>query len=660
MNKQHTKKKRSGSLFLKTVNMLTEYLYSIFKHGKVGDVLSTDNYSYQNSYTGYVVDKIAKKGRGHMAQSVATVFEENVATKLVGAFRTLLASLSFNVYGIFFAIYGLTAVFMHYISQVTRGYYIHDFYAVITAAMLIFCSFPMLTSSKSISQMTSESRIVRKLALSFLGFPEENLKYKNAVGGIAGMFISAGLAAGFGALTYFWHPSYFLIAFGVVVVLCIIFANPESGVVLTVMAAPFLQYTEYADLILALMVGVTAVSFICKVIRRRRIVIFSAEEIILVIFCGFIIVASSFSVGGSATFLDALKTVLIIFGGFFLTYNLTKGENRLEVCTRLLTVSFIALCVSGLWYIFYHGIIDGFVYSIREDFSHILLESNDNFLYLNDSVSVFSVLSVLVFPLLYLYIARSKNVRQFVALGIVMLMCAAASFAYGTYEAVVAIAVELVVFFIMWSHRSLSALIFVAAPILTIFMLYHYAEVYWGWSSPAEILETVLPANDPISSSRSEIGASISAMIADGNQSGIGAGSHAYQMMLPQYANAVSRENGAQGNLYWQIICWSGIGGLVAFLAFFFILLKKSLGYLMLSRHKKLRGAVLALFCSMSVALAFGLVNCLWTDVRMLYLFWVCAGLLAGYIREGREIRMRADLERCDAFDSKDVRVNLR
>ena len=169
-----------------------------------------------------------------------------------------------------------------------------------------------------------------------------------------------------------------------------------------------------------------------------------------------------------------------------------------------------------------------------------------------------------------------------------------------------------------------------------------------------------MPANDPISSSRSEISESISAMIADGNQSGIGAGSHAYNMMLPQYANAVSRENGAQGNLYWQIICWSGIGGLVAFLAFFFILLKKSLGYIMLSRHKKLRGAVLALFCSMSVALAFGLVNCLWTDVRMLYLFWVCAGLLAGYIREGREIRMRADLERCDAFDSKDVRVNLR
>jgi hypothetical protein len=270
------------------------------------------------------------------------------------------------------------------------------------------------------------------------------------------------------------------------------------------------------------------------------------------------------------------------------------------------------------------------------------------------------VLLVLVFPLLYLYIARSKNVSRFVFLSIIMSMCASAGFAYGTYEAVVAIAIELCVFVMMWSHRSLTALIFASVPVCIILLLYHYAEVYWGWSPLVQLIENVLPANDPSSAVRGEIGASIAEMIKDGNYTGIGAGAHAYSSVFPMYANATSTGSATQGNLYWQVLCWSGVGGLISFLAFFFILFKNSLGYLMVSRQKKLRGAVLALFCSMSTTLVFGAVNCLWDDTRMLYLFWVCAGLLAGYIREGRQIRLRAEIERMDTFESKDVRVNLR
>lgn len=660
MDKQTVKKKKkNGSLFLRGVNALTEYVYSIFKHGRVGVALSPDSYSYQNSYTGHVINKVTKKCRGATAHAATAVFENNIITKMFGALNSLLAALSFNVYGIFFAIYGMTSVFMYYISHVTRGYYIHNFYAVIMSVALIICSIPMLTSSKSISQMTSESRIMRKFALSFLGFPEENLKYKDTVGGMAYMFISSGAAVVLGAATYFWNPSYLLLVFGIIVVLCLIFTNPEVGVVLTVTIAPFLQYTEYSDLILTLMIGVTAVSFASKLIRRRRIVIFSAEEIILIIFCCFIVVASVFSKGGAQTFFDSLKIALVIFGGFFLTYNLTKGERRLEVCTRLLTVSFAALCASGLWYLFYNRILDSVVYSMNEEIRPIF-ENNERIFYLQDTATVFSVLLVLVFPLLYLYISRSKSITQFVLLSAVMIMCACAGFAYGTYEAVVAIAIELCIFFIMWSHRSLTALIFAAVPICTILLLYHYAELYLGWSPLVEIIENALPANDPSSSLRVEIGSSIKEMIKDGNHTGIGAGVHAYETVFPQYANASAVGSKIQGNLYWQIICWSGIGGLISFAAFFFILLKNSLGYLMVSRQKRLRGAVLALFCSMSVTLVFGAMSCLWNDIRMLYLFWVCAGLLAGYIREGREIRLRAEIERMDTLDSKDVRVNLR
>ena len=37
------------------------------------------------------------------------------------------------------------------------------------------------------------------------------------------------------------------------------------------------------------------------------------------------------------------------------------------------------------------------------------------------------------------------------------------------------------------------------------------------------------------------------------------------------------------------------------------------------------------------MALVFGSISCLWDNVRMLYLFWTAAGLLAGYVRAGIE-----------------------
>ena len=75
-------------------------------------------------------------------------------------------------------------------------------------------------------------------------------------------------------------------------------------------------------------------------------------------------------------------------------------------------------------------------------------------------------------------------------------------------------------------------------------------------------------------------------------------------------------------------------------------------------RDKKIRTETLALFCSVTAALLFGTVNCIWSDLRMLYLFWVMAGMLAAYVRVGRanEERRAAVF----AFDEDNTDVELR
>jgi uncharacterized ion transporter superfamily protein YfcC len=71
------------------------------------------------------------------------------------------------------------------------------------------------------------------------------------------------------------------------------------------------------------------------------------------------------------------------------------------------------------------------------------------------------------------------------------------------------------------------------------------------------------------------------------------------------------------------------------------------------------RGETVALICAIFVALIFGAVNSLWSDDRMLYLFFVCCGLLAGYVREGRETEMRSRAVFASEFDNADVELRF-
>ena len=49
----------------------------------------------------------------------------------------------------------------------------------------------------------------------------------------------------------------------------------------------------------------------------------------------------------------------------------------------------------------------------------------------------------------------------------------------------------------------------------------------------------------------------------------------------------------------------------------------------------------MSLFIGVVATLIFGCVTCIWDNIRMLYLFWVCVGLLASYVREENRIEKR-------------------
>ncbi len=645
---------RNGSFFMGLIDAFTAFIYSMFSNGRLGTWFSSGDKSYKNSIFSRLFDKAVKSYRSSaLSDAVDLVMKKSKFAKATDAIRSFLSNLSLGVYGLFLLVYGVVSIFAYFVPMLLGGENLHGDSALITAIITAICAIPLTISSGSLLTQVSESSVLRNIVVLIFAIPVEKLKTGKKIGGPGYMMLAADLGFAFAALTYFWHPAYIFVLIGVVAVLCLISSNPEAGVVLTLASVPFLQYTVAPDLILLALILVTVFSYFSKVVKRRRIIDFSIEGLIALVFCGFVLIAGVFSIGGFKTFFDSFLAVVVILSAFATTFNLMRGKRLLGSCVKIIAISFVILAVLGVWNVFYDGIVDGVTYSIRDYVQPIM--DGDN-LYIVDDHSVFSVLAILSFPMMFCFMARQKTVKNFVGLLLVSWVLVGACFIYGTYETAIAIAIEFCIFWAIYSHKTFNVIIVSLVPLGILLVVFPYIAKLFDVASVVGMIGQYLPISSPESSYYVGVSNSTLMMLAD-LKSGIGAGKHAFITAIAPYLDASSYGAQTPGSFWLQVICWSGIGGFVAFLVFIGAVLKNSLGFLAVSRDQKLRAEALAIACGLVGALIFGGVNCLWDDLRMLYLFWAMAGLLAGYVREGRDMAETRDAEFADEIDNSDVEL---
>lgn len=640
------------------LDRFTSFIYSLFNNGRPGTWLSHGDSAYKCSACSGALDSAAKKlGKSKVAAFVALTAERSKAFKLMEAFRAFLFCLSLSVYGTFFAVFGFVSVFMYYIAILLKGSNPHGVSALVTSVIIIICSIPMLVSSRSAAAHISESKSMHKLSVSFFAIPSEKLKTAKRYGGAEILLLAALLAAVLGALTYFVHPGYIPITVGILILFLVVTANPETGVIITLAAAPFLQFVgDVAEVVLAILVLITCISYLSKCLKHRRVFSMTSEGIIVALFCAFIFVTSLFNPMGGRAVINALYTILIIAGGYYLTYNLMIGENKLHACMKVLAISFIVMGIIGIWNVIYDGIVDGVMYSIKDYVQPIFDDQSIGFY---DSAEVFGVLAVLVFPMLFSYLPSRKTVSGVVGILILCALSGMAVFIYGTFETVLAIIIEFCLFWLIFSNKTLSVVAVALLPISIFVLMFPYLASAYGWSNPISYIEGYFPLGFKEAPMHVEAVKNGIAMILDGNLTGIGVGNEIFVTTFAPYAGAVASDVSNPASFILQIICWSGVGGLLTFSIFILSLLKNGYGYLLTSRDRSIKRQVIALVCGLAVALIYGTVNCLWSDMRMLYLFWACAGMMSGYIREGRNRESSIEAEMCDSEDLKEIELRF-
>ena len=651
------KSARKGSLFLGLIDRFTTFIYSLFNNGRLGTWISGDNTVYNRSICAEAIEGGSEKiKKSRLSAFVETLLEKSRAMKILGSIRDFLFCLSLSVYGVFFMTYGFTSIFVYYMTILFRGSNPYGNVAFIVSAITVICSIPMVASTSSAASYLYESKTMKRIVVSMLSIPIEKFKVQKRYSGVEIMLPAAFLAMGLGALTFFTHPAYLLMIFAAIVLFCAITANPESGIIITVGAVPFLQFTEASEVLLVALLAVTCFSYLSKVLRRRRTVRWNAECILVAIFCGFVLVAGIFSPMGTLGFLRSVYAALIIFSGFFVTYNLMRSEDKLLACTKTLTVAFLGVSLIGIWNVFYDGIVDGVIYTMKEYVQPILEEQSIGFY---DAADIFGVLAVLVFPLLLSYTANKKSVRGVVFMLILAGLSVGAVVIYGTYETVVALLLEFLIFWLIYSNKTVNTFIVLLLPVGMFVVMFPYIASYFNWVDPLGWLFDSVPLSFESAPMRNSTVESGIAMLLDGNLTGIGVGNDAFMKVHSSYANVVSSDATDPASFFIQVVCWSGLGGFITFAVFMLMLFKSSYGYVLVSRDMAIKRKTLALFVALFTAMIYGSVNCLWNDMRMLFLFWACAGLLSGFVREGREREQRLECRLADDTDMTDLELRF-
>ncbi len=627
------KGKRKLSYLWSFTDRFTAMLYAILKNGRIGNMLSFGGSLYNNSlfYNTY------QRKKSNVANAIKKypemIMGESAFSKIMRFFGMFFASLGLNVYGVFLVLFGLTSCVAYLIPAFANGFSSFDEAKVALSILISFCSLPMLFSSKTAVEALSESKIMSKIVLDIFCVPKEHLRSKKKYGGTGYIFSAAVIAILLGISSLYTHPLlvplellYFTVVFAVL-------AYPEIGVIAIFAMLPFMMCFPNPRAVLLISVLFTGISYMIKVFQRKRIFSLTVEIDMILLMCGFMVVCGSFTRGGAETFGESVSTAVIIFGGYVLTYYLFTTEKLMHACIKTLTASFLLLCFIGIWEGGYYGISARIIDSMGPDISSI---TSNNLLNVSDNGAVFGMLAVLIFPLLFTYITKQKSVQRIIAVAVLGSIAIIAVWMCSSYEIIIALMLESIIFWFLYSHKTMNVVIFALIPFGIIAMLYPGAVKYWGFPNISELFMEYMPASMTDHDVRGSVVRDVIKMISDGNIFGIGTGDGIFAMIFPNYASVSSAGAEDPMSFLLQLICWAGIFGAIAFLIFALFLFKRSLGFLISCDNCELRSRALALFSGISAALLLGQVYSIWSDVRIMYLFWAFAGLMMSLVKIGR------------------------
>ena len=643
-----------GSIILTALDRFTVWVYEQLKNGFFGWLFTGYNPAPASRIGPRVAGSRTALHLRELRFGICRRIESSVIVNGVRVLVRYLLGCRLKVYGVFLLTisvfsagqYFITAALGDRLASSLEDGVVTFFYAAALAAI------PLILSKKNLAEGITDSAVGR-LFMKITAYRPENLQPEGDGGHMNLAFLFGALL---GVLTHFVSFPLMLAGLLGLVGAYLILVRPELGVLALFFVNPWLP-----PLVQAAVVILTALCLLIKLLRRKRILRLEPVDLLAAAFMAFMFFGGFISLSHDSLKVGLLRTCFV--AGYFLTVVLMRSR---EWVTRCAAAAVLSGALQSLLAVFYYLTGRGYTSQAWLD-SEMFGSIAGRAVGTLDNPNMLGEYLILLIPIAAAMVLGTGEglgrVPAFLCAG-AMCACLILTWSRGAWLGLV---FGLLVFLLIWHRRSLwlVAAGIVSLPILPAVL-------------PASIVQRITSIGNMADSSTSyrvSIWRASAAMIRDNLLTGIGIGEGPWKIVYPRYTYMGVEAAPHSHNLFMQIWLDLGLGGIVIFLIFLFVLLQAaftmfrqlsgdcplinpaispaplrngygtgsagedgcSLRERMRRGKNQLRISAAGPLCGILAVLVQGLTDYSWYNNRLFLMFWLMAGLTVCYIRSGRE-----------------------
>ncbi len=632
MNSSRNKPTRErDGVILYYLHRMSAWLYAWILHSFFGRLLT----GYRHTRTTMSEGRLYRLTQSRRKRSdrllfrfrhwLAGTLENSLFCRLVGALERALLLTSMNTYGIFFLFFGCYSVVTYYVLDNISPEK-NSLAYLLTGGILILASLPLFASSRSLACGLRRSTILRFLVVRVFGIAEERL----ASYGDAGKehYLESLIFAIFaGSFTFFVPPYRLLLALGGILLLLMIFRDPEIGMILSIGIAPFLTLTAHPTLLLLAVVGVSLFAYIIKLLCGKRVLRMEAMDWMILLLLALFLFGGIATHGGTASLYSALSYVCL-GSMYFMVANLVRSQEGVYRMMFVLLISGAVVSLLGIWqYVFSTPALEYLDLRLFSDLGGRVSSVWEN-------PNMLAEYLVLLIPMaLTMLLLQRRLLRGFggVLCLAALSVCLVFTWSRGSW---LGILIALLLYVLCLHHRAFSWMLIGVLPIC--------ALMPYSPDTVARRFASIASQTDSSILYRTYLWQGVQDMLRDHWLTGVGVGERAFCTVYANYAFSGIETAMHSHSLYLQLLCSLGIVGLLAFAVTMFLWLQRALEYY---RYGQLRGPrliVLAGTAGIGALLIMGLFDEIWYNYRIFMLFWVVMGLVTAQVRIGERETERA------------------
>jgi len=543
--------------------------------------------------------RIVKRKKGGSAKSktrrrISKLIERSFFVNAVPKFIEALLRLSLRDYGIIMFIMGAMMA-VSYPLRENILFLNTSVEMLVVGIALCVCAIPMLFSSKSISYNIYNSKMGGSLFFGFLGLNAEKMREASEKEKISLPNITFFVGVVLGALSYVISPLQLLSIIALFILGYCVLRAPEIGVVVTILALPYISTIAMQCCILYVFV-----CYMLKCIVGKRTFKFEFFDIWVVLVMLLVFARGSISSDIMSSMKESFTTLCLILS-YFLVTNLIRTKEWFRRCLISLVMTGVVVAVIAIG-----QVIIGRISTVVPDLNRLFTngQSATSSFYDANVLSHF-LLAIIPFSFVHMMSER-KGKQKLLGFMICTLLVVAMGFTHSLSGVVgLVCAILLLLIFFDRNFTYLAFITIAACPIL-----------YFTLPDSAfeRIVSTKMLSGLSIYSWVEEIREGFRLVIE--NPLGVGTGESIFKATF-------GADMPYSSNILVQSLLEYGVIGFVVFVAFALMLMRLTFSYCVKAKNEYRRINCCAGFCAVTGLVTAGIIDYSWYDKRIVLLFWL-------------------------------------